>query len=438
MFIATDGTQPDDATKTGGAKFGDACYHDFLQPSSVAGPWDLISGNGAFKELEDGNKADQCGDIEQNVTNYYLTRVPVTVKCADGNGDGVVDPFSVCTSWDNNQTDYCTTVKNARPGTDSKCRCESVSPGLLIYRGYDWGDLPDIYKTITDSNGARHAIQDSDNNNTPNTQGGIPAVWLGPTVDHSPSAETDGQPNSSATGDYNANADDENGIEPVGEWTFGTNGGEISVNVNSSDGTCTGCRLGFWIDWNGDGDFADSGESYLEPVVFGPQTVKFDIPVGAQSNGVYARFRLYAGNYVGPINSNGLVVNGEVEDYYFTVPTAVELRSFKATAERNAIVLAWETTSEINNLGFNLYRAKKVDGERTRINAELIRSNVNPGSSSGATYEYPDTTFTGNRTFYYWLEAINIHGPNDLYGPIKARAGRGLDPQDPPSKTEVK
>jgi len=123
LFIATDGTQPDDAAETGGAKYGDACYHDFLQPSSVAGPWDLISGNGAFKELEDGNDADQCGDIEQNVTNYYLTRVPVTVQCADGNGDGVVDPFSVCTSWDTNQNGFCTTVKNVFPSTDSKCRC---------------------------------------------------------------------------------------------------------------------------------------------------------------------------------------------------------------------------------------------------------------------------------------------------------------------------
>ncbi len=53
------------------------------------------------------------------------------------------------------------------------------------------------------------------------------------------------------------------------------------------------------------------------------------------------------------------------------VPTAVELGSFTATAERKAIVLAWETTSEISNLGFNLYRAKKVDGERTRINDRI-------------------------------------------------------------------
>jgi len=208
--------------------------------------------------------------------------------------------------------------------------------------------------------------------------------------------------------------------------------------VNSSNGSCDGCQLGFWIDWNDDGDFSDAGESYVEPVVFGPQTLAFDIPVGAKSNGVYARFRLYAGNYVGDIKSYGLAVNGEVEDYYFAVPTAVELLSFTATAERKAIVLTWETASEINNLGFNLYRARKIDGERIRINAELIPTLVPPGSNYGAVYEYPDTTLKGNKTLYYWLEAINIHGTNDLYGPIEARAARGLDLKEAPSQTEVK
>ena len=420
-------------------------FKDVLQPVAelnAEGNPTNPDGTGPFKNEDD----DSCGEANSGVGAFYMLH-PITITCVDNlpapNGDGVVDPISTCLSWANNQSQYnCTgvTATMPGPGTSSKCYCEYMAPDppVIIYRGYDWGDLPDTYKTLTASDGARHAIQDSDNNNTPNAQGGIPAVWLGPTVDYSPNAETDGQPNLAATGDDTANTDDEDGIAPFGgEWDYGVDGGQISVNVNSSGGTCTGCRLGFWIDWNGDGDFGDPGESYEKPVVFGSQTVAFDIPVGARSNGVYARFRLYAGNYVGPIKSYGLAVNGEVEDYYFTVPTAVQLGSFTATAEKKGIVLAWETTSEISNLGFNLYRAKKVDGERTRINADQIESK-NPGGSEGAAYTYQDTSFTGNRTFYYWLEAVNINGLSDLYGPIEARAARGLDLKEPPSMKEVK
>ena len=107
LFVATDGTQPNETTKTGGAKYGDACYHDFLQPASVAGPWDLTGGYGAFKSVD----GDNCAEIIQdNGINYYYTQVLVTISCVDANNDGVVDPISVCTSYDNNAGGTCTTV----------------------------------------------------------------------------------------------------------------------------------------------------------------------------------------------------------------------------------------------------------------------------------------------------------------------------------------
>ena len=83
-----------------------------------------------------------------------------------------------------------------------------------------------------------------------------------------------------------------------------------------------------------------------------------------------------------------------MEDYLLNVgyPTAVELRWFEVTdANNKAVTLGWETVSEIDNLGFNLYRAETIDGERIKVNAELIPSLVNPGSPSGAVYEYTDT-----------------------------------------------
>jgi hypothetical protein len=95
------------------------------------------------------------------------------------------------------------------------------------------------------------------------------------------------------------------------------------------------------------------------------------------------------------------------------------------------VELAWETGSEIDSLGFNLYRATSIDGERTKINDELILSKA-PGSPFGAEYTYTDAAvrrrwswdrvrgFVWGRTYYYWLEDVDIHGNSELTDPVVA------------------
>ncbi len=361
LFVATDG---------GSALSGDSCYHDYLQPASAEGPWDLLSGSGPFKDLETG---DFCADIEQGATNYYLSQVPITVQCMDADDDGVVDPFSVCTSWDNNAGQACNDVKGAFPGTPSKCRCETgmPNPPILLYEGYDWGDLPDSYATLKATDGAHHAIQDVDQDGVPDTQGGVPAVWLGETIDYSPHAETDGMPDPAAAGDDLANTDDEDGVTlPPDNWTHET-GGQINVEINSSTGECTGCTLGFWFDWNGDGDFGtadvpDADEWYTAPVVFGNQTLSFAVPEGVFPASIYARFRLYGGSYVGPIVPAGLAVNGEVEDYVFTFgPNAVSLSGLAAGPAASAWPAAAGLVTILGLAGVGLRRRRAAAAAAT-------------------------------------------------------------------------
>lgn len=417
MFVATDG---------GSALSGDACYHDFLQEASVAGPWDFVTGAGPFRERE--STPDACADIMQNESAYYAFQQTLTITCVDKTNDGVIDPISTCTGWHNSAKSDCLSVKGAAPEGPAKCNCATMTPTtpILIYRGYDWGDLPISYSTLNAGGGPSHAIQDSDNNNLPNTQGGVPAVWLGPAVDFSPNAEADGQPTADATGDDahsdQRGLDDEDGVSPAGQWYPGETG-SFSVFVNSSDGTCTGCKLGFWLDWNGDGDFADAGETYLMPVVFGAQTLSFDIPNIRLSPDLYARFRLYSGSYVGAYKPTGLVVNGEVEDYHFVTPLSVDLIWFEAAANDASVTLGWETASEIDNLGFNILRAATVDGPRTQVNAQLIPTLVPPGSPFGAVYEYTDSGVTPGATYYYWLQDVDLYGRLGLAGPVDAQPG---------------
>jgi len=102
--------------------------------------------------------------------------------------------------------------------------------------------------------------------------------------------------------------------------------------------------------------------------------------------------------------------------------TPVVLKSLSATAVENGILVAWETATETNNLGFNVYRAEAVDGERALLNPELIMSKLAPGDMFGATYEYLDEGAQVGVTYYYWLEDVPLESgvTPGIYGPISA------------------
>ncbi|NIN69877.1 MAG: hypothetical protein GTO63_35390, partial [Anaerolineae bacterium] len=82
-------------------------------------------------------------------------------------------------------------------------------------------------------------------------------------------------------------------------------------------------------------------------------------------------------------------------------PTAIELSSFTAEAGADSVTLAWETAAEIDNEGFNLWRAEAADGPYTQINPSLIPAQGSP--DTGASYEYIDTGVVKGVTYYYKL-----------------------------------
>jgi hypothetical protein len=100
-------------------------------------------------------------------------------------------------------------------------------------------------------------------------------------------------------------------------------------------------------------------------------------------------------------------------------PTGVDLVRFEAVPRGRAIRLEWETARELDNLGFNLYRARSADGPETQLNESVIASEV-PGSPEGATYEFVDDAIDLDMTYYYWLEAVDVFGATTLHGPVEA------------------
>lgn len=98
--------------------------------------------------------------------------------------------------------------------------------------------------------------------------------------------------------------------------------------------------------------------------------------------------------------------------------TAVELASFTAvSAGGGKVSLHWETATEVDNAGFNIYRSKFPDGTYKKINNGLIPA---PGNATtGATYSFEDTP--GRGTFYYKLEDVDFYAESTMHGPEKVR-----------------
>jgi CSLREA domain-containing protein len=126
-----------------------------------------------------------------------------------------------------------------------------------------------------------------------------------------------------------------------------------------------------------------------------------------------------------------VVVNSNVPDkspYTYAIqgmgtgtPAAVGLADFTATVAGDAVLLAWETASEVDLLGFHVHRAEAPDGPQTCLNADLIPGQA-PGSPVGAVYQFRDEAVEPGVTYWYWLEGVDVQGRATRHGPVTAQA----------------
>ena len=114
--------------------------------------------------------------------------------------------------------------------------------------------------------------------------------------------------------------------------------------------------------------------------------------------------------------------------------TAVKLLGFEANGLDGAVELQWETGSEIDNLGFHVYRLTSVDGPFERITSSSI-----PGlgsSPEGAQYRYLDVGLSNGTTYFYRLEDIETTGRTTMHGPVSATPQTGLGNDTEEAKTD--
>lgn len=195
----------------------------------------------------------------------------------------------------------------------------------------DFGDAPDpTYPTALASNGARHVI--------------VAGYHLGAAID----AEPDGQPDATATGDDLNGVADEDGVSFV---TALIPGQQAIIDITNSMGLGGIGFLDGWIDFNGDGDWADAGEQIFNAYALSPlgfDSVFVPIPITAVPNvTTAARFRFSS---TGGLSYTGLASDGEVEDYTVAVQAAPEVsvtKTILAPANRTVLLVGETVTFEV-------------------------------------------------------------------------------------------
>jgi hypothetical protein len=97
----------------------------------------------------------------------------------------------------------------------------------------------------------------------------------------------------------------------------------------------------------------------------------------------------------------------------------VTITTMDATGYNEEVLLTWETGSELNHLGFNVYRSTDPIAGFEQINGELIRNYLTSGEFRGR-YRFEDKNLTNDTTYYYMIEDIATNGDTEFHGPVFA------------------
>jgi flagellar hook assembly protein FlgD len=116
-------------------------------------------------------------------------------------------------------------------------------------------------------------------------------------------------------------------------------------------------------------------------------------------------------------------------------PVAVILSSFNAIEAVNGITLEWKVENEMNHAGYNLYRSENEESGYTKINETIILG-WDGFSAFDGSYEYTDAV---HGAYYYKLEAIEMDGDTELFGPYSVMSSTGVeDKLEMPESFELK
>ncbi len=103
--------------------------------------------------------------------------------------------------------------------------------------------------------------------------------------------------------------------------------------------------------------------------------------------------------------------------FQVSAPLSVTLADFYVQQLDDHVLVTWETATEINNRGFNLYRSTTAAALGQQLNAALIPSQ-SPGNMQGYVYTFEDFDVAPSQTYWYTLEDLDFSGTTTQHGPL--------------------
>lgn len=152
-------------------------------------------------------------------------------------------------------------------------------------------------------------------------------------------------------------------------------------------------------DANGEATF--SVTSSVEGASVVNANFSYSLPIGTQFDPVAAgKQKLVLGETTtGNVNVDPMV--------NWRAPNAVTLAAFHLRAKGKRVELQWETGTELQMLGFNVWR-KTGKNAWKKINADLITA-TNAGMAAGAQYKFSDKAVKAGKKYSYKIEMVGAN-----------------------------
>jgi subtilisin-like proprotein convertase family protein len=295
---------------------------------------------------------------------------------------------------------------------------QRIGIGNATWCCFDYGDAPNTYGTQL-SGGARHVL-------------GNRTLYLGT---YPPDGESDGAPGTAATTDDttqvpSSSIDDEDGVASFPYYVWPSTTYTVSVTAVNLSATTAGNLVGY-IDWNRDGDFADTDEISLttnvpantnSPTAFDVTWNNVPINAGGKT-ATYARFRIA---YVAAEAQlpTGLANSGEVEDYPIAENTLpVTIAHVESFADGGLLTVRWTTASEWANGGF------AVSGRGAGQDSWTVLAEVAAHAPDSMTPQRYEAVVDALGIDEIVIEDLSLFGERRSHGPFKVGETAGEEPE---------
>lgn len=97
-----------------------------------------------------------------------------------------------------------------------------------------------------------------------------------------------------------------------------------------------------------------------------------------------------------------------------------------APAPRLANTIRWSTASEVDNFGFDVYRAESEEGPFLRLTASPVAGAQT--SDEPHAYQFVDGTIAPGTVYFYYVESISLAGQRERFTPVIRAPAKGVTP----------